>query len=380
MSDNKEKLQDALGMLDDDLLLEVEKLRRMPQKKAKLPWQKLTAMAAGLFALVGAMFAARFFDSRPESADFLTAGGVESLTEGAKSEKYIAEQTEDECMAIEEAAEEDIEEWDELLEDESRSAVAGTGVSPAAGVVIAPLRVDLYAHPDKQIDMEALFIYDGRCYVQYGTLADASHLIGDHMGIATGLIDEWTEADGYVELAGSVKGDFYSVNGFDSDFVLCMPGESDSVEIYVNNNDLTLYSGADLLKERFKVDGNFLARCMSRQRWFNSIGSPYEMDAEGNEQVWALVEAMFEAPFVYVEDVELPDGAKSIYDTELYHLYLHLDNGMIVHLRLFDGGYVQLDGFRTVCLQVEKEAFGRAIEAMDRIENSLCGVPLEEDE
>ena len=32
MSDNKEKLQDALGMLDDDLLLEVEKLRRMPQK------------------------------------------------------------------------------------------------------------------------------------------------------------------------------------------------------------------------------------------------------------------------------------------------------------------------------------------------------------
>ena len=33
MSDNKEKLQDALGMLDDDLLLEVEKLRRMPQKR-----------------------------------------------------------------------------------------------------------------------------------------------------------------------------------------------------------------------------------------------------------------------------------------------------------------------------------------------------------
>ena len=32
MSDNKEKLQDALGLLDDDLLLEVENLRRMPQK------------------------------------------------------------------------------------------------------------------------------------------------------------------------------------------------------------------------------------------------------------------------------------------------------------------------------------------------------------
>ena len=205
MSDNKEKLQDALGMLDDDLLLEVEKLRRAPQKRHQSVWHRLTAIAACLCVLVGGAVAARFLNGRSERGEFLTADETATVTEGAATEEYVVEREEEseECVSVEEAAEEDIDEGDGLLDSENRSEETGTGASLASGVTIAPLRVDLYDHPDAEVDMEALFIYDGRCYVQYGSLADASHLAGDYLGTATGLIDEWTEKDGYVDLAGA---------------------------------------------------------------------------------------------------------------------------------------------------------------------------------
>lgn len=383
MSDNKEKLQDALGMLDDDLLLEVEKLRRAPQKRRAPMWHRLAAIAACLCMMVGAVYAARFMGGRSGNEEFLMADGAGTVAEGAETEEGML--TEDaveseEAMAEETAMEEDAEECYETSEGEIRQNVAG-GVLPAAtGVFVEPLMVDLCDHSDRIVDMIPFFIYQGRSYVYYGTLEDASQLIGGYLGTATGLIDEWTEEDGYVELAGSVMGDFYGVNGFETDFVLCMQRSDGPVEIFMNNNDITLYTGADLLQERFKVDGQFTAKCMSRDRWFNSKGVAYEMDEEGSEQIWALVEAMFDAPFVYTDDITLRGDADSIYDAELYHLYLHLDNGMVVHLRLFDGGYVQLDGLYPVCIQVEEEVFWQAVKAMDQTEDSLCGVPLMEDE
>ena len=371
----QELLQDALGLIDDDLLQEVDRVRRTPPKKTKPNWLRLGAIAACLCVLVGAAVAGGLMGGRSQANE----------TAGANECAVITEATAE--GGLEETAEEAADETMEKAEDEEATAEGATdAIAPASGetrvggVTIAPLTVDLCDHPDADMDMEALFIYEGRCYVQYGTLADASHLIGEKLGTATGLIDEWTEEDGYVELAGSVFGDFYSVNGFDSDFVLCMPCENDTVEIYINNNDLTLYTGADILVDRFQIDGNFTAKTMSRERWYNSDGVPAELDEEATEQVWALVEALFEAPFVYVEDVQLPEGAKNIYDTELYHLYLQLDNGMMVHLRLFDGGYVQIDGLRPVCLQVDEGVFWMTVKYLDQTESSLCGVSLTEDE
>ena len=63
--------------------------------------------------------------------------------------------------------------------------------------------------------MLAFFIYQGRCYVQYEWIDHGDALVGEYLGTATGLIDEWTPQEGYVDLAGSVQGDFYAVNGYD---------------------------------------------------------------------------------------------------------------------------------------------------------------------
>ena len=99
------------------------------------------------------------------------------------------------------------------------------------GVTIPPLEV--YLGNDVNAEMVAFFIYQGRCYVQYDTLDEDYGLIGEHLGTAKGLIDEWTPEDGYVDLAGSIGGNFYAVNGYDPDFMLCMKSTSGQLYLFI---------------------------------------------------------------------------------------------------------------------------------------------------
>ena len=80
-------------------------------------------------------------------------------------------------------------------------------------MTIPPLEVSLSS--ELAADMIGFFIYEGRCYVQYNHIDNGTDLIGEYLGTATGLIDEWTPKEGYVDFAGSVRGDFYSVKGYD---------------------------------------------------------------------------------------------------------------------------------------------------------------------
>lgn len=363
----QDQIHDALNLLEEDLLEYIEVLRRTPHKKASKVWLRWGAIAACLCLLAGAAVAPGL-NWGGSASEGLSAGGVDTVTEGA-----FGGEAEMEGAAQDEMNEEAADNCFEASEG-SESGREAINNPISGGVMIEPLNVDLCDHPDMQIDMEAFFIYQGRCYVYYGTLEDASPLVGEHMGTATGLIDEWTEEDGYVDYAGSITGDFYSVNGFDTEFALCMQRDDAAVEIYLNNNDLTLYTGADLLKDRFKIDDQFTAECMSSERWYNSSGVPCEMNEEATGQVWALVEAMFDSPFVYVEDIQLPEEADdNLYATELFHLYLYEANGMMVHLRLFEGGYIQLDGLRSVCIKVAEDVFDQTVKYLYAAEEGICG-------
>ena len=115
------------------------------------------------------------------------------------------------------------------------------------GVTIPPLNVTLSSNAE--MDMIGFFIYQGRCYVQYEWIYEDVDLIGEHLGTAIGSIDEWTPKDGYVELAGSVRGDFYSVKGFDPAFMLCMREADGAIATYVCNNGITLKTGRDLYED-----------------------------------------------------------------------------------------------------------------------------------
>ena len=123
------------------------------------------------------------------------------------------------------------------------------------GVTIPKLEVSLSA--ESSADMLGFFIYQGNCYVHYDWIYDDVDIIGKHLGAATGLIDEWTPRDGYVEFAGSVKGDFYEVKGYDPSFMLCMKHTDGSISLYVCDTGITLKYGSELYTDRLDLAGNY---------------------------------------------------------------------------------------------------------------------------
>lgn len=251
--------------------------------------------------------------------------------------------------------------WNNLRE---QPAVDGGPVAvPGEGVVIPPVQVDLSA--DTAASMVPFFIYQGRCYTQYERLEKGAPLVGEYLGTATGLIDEWTPESGYVELAGSVQGDFYAVNGYDPAFMLCMR-QGEEIALYICNNGITLQEGADLYEDRLHLTENYSAVTYeSRDSWYHSSGEIQPLDAAENSVLADFVTALNAAEFMASSDVPLDAGEDSLADRELYHLYFELADGMTVHLRLCAGGYVRFEGILDVCVQIPQEVFDSLIQQLD---------------
>ncbi len=231
------------------------------------------------------------------------------------------------------------------------------------GVTIPQMEVSLSAN--EAADMIAFFIYQGRCYVQYGWIYDNADIVGEYLGTATGLIDEWTPKEGYVELAGSVSGDFYSVQGYDPSFMLCMTDTEGTVSAYICNNGITLKYGSELYEDRLHLSGNFESvQYESRSSWYFSRGGRYQMDSI-HDAVLRFIQDMDDALFLLCDSVPLEEGQTSMADTELYHLYFRMEDGTTVHLRLHENGYVRFQGMLQLCVQVPEESFNKLLELLD---------------
>lgn len=225
-----------------------------------------------------------------------------------------------------------------------------------AGVSIPKLDVSL--SNDVEADMIGFFIYQGNCYVQYQWLENAEDIVGEYLGTATGLIDEWTPEDGYVELAGSVQGDFYSVKGYDPSFMLCIVHESGDISTYVCNTGITIKYGSELYEDRLHLTGNYRKiQFETRASWYQSKGEVYSL-ADG-ATVSTFIQALNAAEFLPWESVPAMEGhtPSSIYDTEIYHVYFSMDNGTMVHLRLYENGYVRFQGMNEICVQIPTEPY-----------------------
>lgn len=254
---------------------------------------------------------------------------------------------------------------------QSRRSTVGQGTDQRitvsdAGVSIPKLEVSLGCDSDSEADMIGFFIYQGNCYVQYEWLENAEDIVGEYLGTAIGQIDEWTPEDGYVELAGSVRGDFYSVKGYDPSFMLCIVYESGTISTYICNTGITVKYGAELYEDRLHLTGNYhKIQFETRSSWYQSKGEVYSL--ENNTSVSAFIHALNAAEFIPWETVPAMEGhtTSSIYDTELYHVYFSMDNGTRVHLRLYENGYVRFQGMNDICVQVPAEVYAEFIELLD---------------
>lgn len=304
----REELLDAIGQIDDAMILEAKEKRKKPL------WSKALAAAACLCVVLAVLLV--------------------------------------------------WQPWSEQRLDGNPDTIHMT----EDGVVIPKMQIQLPA-AGAQMDMIGFFIYNGRSYVHYTWVYDAPELAGECLGTATGNINEWSRPDEYVELSGSVSGDFYAVNGFDASFMLCMKHEDDALSIYINDNGLTLKTGADLYEERLHLAENYVSLTVqTREDWYYSTGEEYSLGAQ-EEVLTAFVQALNEGTFLPQSAVSLPGEQTSPFDTlERYHLFFQMENGMMVHLRLWEGGYVYFNGLRGVCVQMEKNAFDAFVDHL----NGLC--------
>lgn len=254
--------------------------------------------------------------------------------------------------------------WKPWSQGGSKPAGPPTSAAQTAkGITIPKAEVALSQTEGVAADMLAFFIYQGRCYLQYNWIDHGSDLVGEKVGTATGLIDEWTPAEGYVELAGSVSGDFYTVRGFAPAFLLCMKEEGNAVQLFVCNNGITLYQGSELFEDRLGLsDGLKAVTYEDEDSWYDGeedIHTLHDLDA-----VKTLIAAMDEAAFQLSDQADLYEEQDGGLSKELYHVYCKLDNGVTVTLRLFQGGYVTFTGVPDACVQVPEATFDAFLAAL----------------
>lgn len=234
------------------------------------------------------------------------------------------------------------------------------------GVTIPPMKVFLSDPEGIAADMVAFIIYEGRCYVEIQQeIEDA--LVGEHLGTSTGKIDEWTPKEGYVDLAGSVAGDFYAVKGYDPEFMVCMSGYAGRMMLLVNNNGITLNKGTELFENKLHLEGNFdKVRYQSGYDYYNDNGNMRSFGESYEQALVEFVKALNQGKFMLTDDIPLKEGQSDVYGSlETCHLYFQKEDGMVVHLQCFEGGYVQYAGVPDVCIKIDQKVFDAVYDAVD---------------
>lgn len=231
------------------------------------------------------------------------------------------------------------------------------------GITIPAMEVSLSKEVAAMSDMIGFFIYEGRCYVYYENFSEAEGIVGEHLGTVTGMIDEWTPEEGYVDFAGSIRGDFYSVKGYAPEFMLCTKEANGVVSTYICNNGITVKYGKELYEDRLHLSGNITGvQFESRESWFYSKGELYELD-KAQAYIREFIEKLGEEEFLFCQDVAVQEGWEHMVDSEIYHMYFNMKDGTKVHLRLHENGYVRFQGLWDLCVQIPEESYDKLIDA-----------------
>jgi len=224
-------------------------------------------------------------------------------------------------------------------------------------VYIPAIKLPENTNDTESYDMIGFVVYKGRIYTQtkyyYNDEATAiSNLVGEWLGYAKGNIHEWSKQDDYaVEFAGSVSGDVYSVNGFSTDYCLCMKGSylSDDdgfvqwINFYENLNDIGLTFGSDLFGERLNLAEKWqYAKYQEHDNWNNDTQFNYvchDLIGVSDDEIAAFIKELYSGEFEYMYDKNDSDKFYRL-NPKQSHLYFHMDDNTIIELILVENGYV----------------------------------------
>lgn len=225
--------------------------------------------------------------------------------------------------------------------------------------------------------MIGLLVYKGGVYTQAGSFSGEAaqrieRILGERLGYATGSINERSTRDEYTkEFASTYTGDVYAVNGYDTSFRICVRstytydnGEHVVLIQFLDRlQDITIKTGKDLFEDRLRLSGRVDSiEWQSHDDWNYGENNTFK-NASFDRSVWdAFLDAVDSGEFVYTF---MPEGSfyedhpySSIYETpNQAHLYLTMEDGTTVELRLIEGGYVGYQALGWYFVKIPGEAF-----------------------
>ena len=261
------------------------------------------------------------------------------------------------------------------VSEESESGETGPAVdNPSSdeqlkedAVIIPKTKVSLPSEYS-EVDMMAFFIYNGRSYVQYygnyGNDNISSKLKGEYLGTVKGSIDEWTSEDDYIDMTGSIGGAIYTVKGFDPEHVLCMEwSDGAGLALYINNNDLTINTGSDILEDIFGLSKKYKTlRFETADSYYNSRGEIKKIGIEYQDIVRSFINDMDQSGYTVLTDSA---DIEKMFDNALYFMYFDIGNGINVQLTLYaNSDLVRIKGFGQLYLKLNEGSTLPIIEAM----------------
>lgn len=335
-----EVIQDAINFLDDEMIEEVEELRGnkfTEEKVSKYSWtKKWVAVAAGicLLVMIGGL-------DRIEFADIQSGDTHEDVD---MQENAPSDDKEEEA--------EDVIDKDTIVDGEDTVYPE----SDYQSVTLPAYQVNLGKSEYYESDMALLFIYDGRCYVQTCDYM-SKDVIGKYVCTTTGLIDEWTEKDGYVELAGSLEEDIYTIKGVDPEFMLCAVYDNGVVETFVHNNDISLSRGGEILE--------WLGFEVGQEEYASFCNKGNSCTTEVSEAAKEILDKFF-ANFAENEVLLRKDISATTNEEDIYHLVIVTEDNVPLQFELLNGGYVSYYGLNEVCVKVDQRVYELVVDVLER--------------
>lgn len=226
------------------------------------------------------------------------------------------------------------------------------------GIYIPPVQIS--ENTAVKADMIGLIVYQGKIYTQNAMQIDANDaekLIGEKLGMTKANITEWSKQDDYaVELASTVGVQaVYTVKGYDKSFRI-MTCEKINGETYAFFyeclNGMTVKTGNDVFG-RFKMENNIESvKYEHFGSWNNGKNVVQSLTnlSGANHFLDALENAV-----PYTRE-SLPDLFEDQSETAQKFIYITLNDGSQVQLRLFKEGYVYYSGV-DLFFKVDSDAF-----------------------
>ncbi len=212
------------------------------------------------------------------------------------------------------------------------------------GVDIPQIKLPEKVEDGVKMDMIGLVVYKGKIYTQTGTSIApnrALELRGEKIGRTKSSINEWsTQKDYAIELASTIgEQDVYKVKGYDDNFRIMSYLELDGevyVEFYECLNGIKVSSGEDVFG-KLKMKGNVKT---SRYEHFNSWNEGMQQYVDFNDMnvLNSFVNELKNTKPYSREELDSLFTSSTNDNTKF--IYIELQDGSKVQLRLFKEGYI----------------------------------------